>query len=737
MPATGSTRLMTGPAHRMSAERGDPVDAPAPTASTARPARRMLTHIQGLRAIAVGLVVLYHLWPARLPGGYVGVDVFFVLSGYLMTSSIVAGARSGRSVGAGLRDFYSRRVRRILPAALVVLAVTAVITLALVSRIRWAGYLHEILASTLYVENWSLAASSTDYLAAGTGASPVQHFWSLSVEEQFYLLWPVLILAVVALARHRTHRRVGRAVGARAGHQPSTAERWVPALVIGLIAVSLTYSILSTAQDSKFAYFDTFARLWEFGIGGLVAVAGGLLARVRAVAPLAAAASWLGLAGIAYSALAFSGGSPFPGWIALLPVLGAAVVVAAGEDARWGPQRLLAWRPVQFLGNISYSLYLWHWPLIVLFPTVVGNRLTTPVRIVLLVASVVVAWVSKVVIEDPFRRPAHTGGARLPAFWSRHVVLCTLVGMVVVGAGPGVGLISMTGQLSRAEAALLASRDSTPGCFGAEVLWSGGCPPAAVTLQSLTPDPLVATDDFPVQGCQQVASRGDVLSCVFGSTQPSATRVALAGDSHATQWLPALLAVATARNWRITTYVKSGCPLSTARAGDSCGDWNSAVLPELAAGDFRYVFVSARGFSGVDQDDSSDTGSYTAASMTAAFRLIGGRGAEVVAIRDIPQPANAGIANVPACVYGNAEPTRCVFAETRATRYDLMPAAVAADPGSRLLDMNKYFCTDNSCPSVIGNVLVYLDGGHMTATYSRSLAGPLGAELAHLGIPAP
>lgn len=700
--------------------------APAP------PTRKILTHIQGLRAIAVGLVVLYHLWPARLPGGYVGVDVFFVLSGYLMTSSIVAGTKSGRSIPAGLRDFYGRRVRRILPAALVVLAVTAVITLALVSRIRWAGYLHEILASTLYVENWSLAASSTDYLAAGTGASPVQHFWSLSVEEQFYLVWPLLILAVVALARRRT----APAHGSSSAQRPPAAGRWLPALVIGLIVASLAYSVLRTAQDSKFAYFDTFARLWEFGVGGLVAISGGLVARVRAVTAVAAVAAWSGLAAIAYSALAFTGGSPFPGWIALVPVVGTAVVVAAGEDARWGPQQVLAWRPVQFMGDISYSLYLWHWPLIVLFPTVVGNRLTTPVRIALLLASIAVAWISKVVIEDPFRRPAHTGGARLPAFWSRHVLVCTVVGMVVVGAGPAIGLVSLSGQLSTARAELSASRQREPACFGAQVLWSGGCTPAEVTLHSLTPDPLVATDDFPVQGCQQVASRGEVVSCVFGSTRASAVRVALAGDSHATQWLPALMRVATARNWNITTFVKSGCPLSTASAGDSCGDWNSAVLPQLAAGNFRYVFVSARGFSGVDRDESSDAASYTATAMSDAFRAVGARGAEVVAIRDVPQPANAGISSVPACVYGNADAARCVFAEKQATRFDLMPAAVTDDPGSRLLDMNRYFCTQGRCPSVTGDVLVYLDGGHMTATYSESLAGPLAAELSRIGIPA-
>ncbi|MDO9354042.1 MAG: acyltransferase, partial [Solirubrobacteraceae bacterium] len=306
----------------------------------------MRAEIQALRALAVGVVILGHSWPQAFSGGFVGVDVFFVISGFLITGHLVREVQ--RSDRISLIGFWARRVRRILPAAMLVLAVVIVATLAVVPESRWDTFLHEMRASGLYVQNWQLAGSATDYFAAAEGTqSPVQHYWSLSVEEQFYLVWP-LLLGGAALFLRGPYRRPGLVM-----------------LMGGVAAVSLAYSIAETSSDPAAAYFVTPTRVWEFALGGLLSllpVAAGHERR-RAVV------SWVGLLAIAVAVARYDDATAFPGYAALLPVLGTVAVVWAGlPRAPWSPSRLMAARPVQVVGGVSYSLYLWHWPLLILLP---------------------------------------------------------------------------------------------------------------------------------------------------------------------------------------------------------------------------------------------------------------------------------------------------------------------------------------------------------------------------------
>ena len=351
--------------------------------------------IQALRAVAIGCVVLYHFWPAALPAGFVGVDVFFVVSGFLITGLLVRDAeRFGR---VRLREFYVRRIRRILPAALVVLSTCAVATLLFVPRIEWRPFLQQVLSSALYVQNWHLARDSQIPRRADLESTPVQHFWSLSVEEQFYLLWPLLIIAALWLATRLGRRRLA-----------------VIAAMLGVATVaSFVHGVALTAQDHNLAYFSTLSRAWEFGVGGLLALApvivGDRLRRTRAVA------TWLGLAVIAAAALTFTDHELFPGAIALVPVLGTAAVIWAGMPrAALSLAPVAALRPVQWFGDISYSLYLWHWPVIMFAPFIMGRPSQAPVMVLLLVVSIVVAAASKRWIEDPFRRPVARERVRMP-----------------------------------------------------------------------------------------------------------------------------------------------------------------------------------------------------------------------------------------------------------------------------------------------------------------------------------
>ncbi|MFC9918056.1 acyltransferase family protein [Agromyces binzhouensis] len=349
--------------------------------------------IQALRAIAVCAVVLHHGWPAVAPAGYMGVDVFFVVSGFLITALLLReSARTGR---ISLKDFYLRRARRILPAAMAVLVAVTVLTYLVVPRVEWRSYFREVIASALYFENWLLAADSQDPARDDLASTPVQHFWSLSVEEQFYLAWPLLIIAALAFAARR-----------------SRDPRRALLVVLGAATIaSFAWNVVLTVQDHNLAYFSTFTRVWEFGVGGILAI---LVPEVAAGRErLRAAVGWLGLALIAVPIIVFRDPEVFPGVVVLVPVAGALAVIWAGMPAvGWSPARVTGTSAVQWTGDISYSLYLWHWPIFMFVPFITGVPSPPWLMVLLVIAAFAVAAASKRWIEDPARFGA--AGARRP-----------------------------------------------------------------------------------------------------------------------------------------------------------------------------------------------------------------------------------------------------------------------------------------------------------------------------------
>ncbi|MGI9821821.1 acyltransferase family protein [Agromyces sp. Marseille-Q5079] len=372
--------------------------------------------VQALRAVAVAAVVLHHGWPAVAPAGYMGVDVFFVVSGYLITALLVREVeRTGR---LSLSSFYVRRARRILPAAMTVLIAVSILTLALAPYRDWAAYFREIVASAFYVENWRLAIDSQNPASAALESTPVQHFWSLSVEEQFYLVWPLLILAALAFARLRR----GRAVP-------------MLAVVLGVTTVaSFIASLALTAADHNLAYFSTFGRAWEFGVGGLLAlVLGSSRFRATAAPSLRAAASWVGIALIVVPIATFRDDAAFPGLWALLPVTGTLAIIWAGmPEPRWSPAALVRLKPVQWTGDISYSLYLWHWPIFMFTPMLLGMPSPPWLMVLLVGLSLAVAAASKRWIEDPFRRRTGAVGAHPRVVMAAFTA--ALIGVLATGA---------------------------------------------------------------------------------------------------------------------------------------------------------------------------------------------------------------------------------------------------------------------------------------------------------------
>jgi peptidoglycan/LPS O-acetylase OafA/YrhL len=671
--------------------------------------------IQALRAVAVALVVGYHLTPGVVSGGYVGVDVFFVISGFLITSHLVREhERSGR---IALRAFYVRRIRRLLPAALLVLLVLVVAyAVVMPESTRQQGY-REIIASALYVENWVLAFSAVDYLGAAAAPSLVQHYWSLSVEEQFYIVWPLLIV-VVGWISLRT--------------SPGAGSRNRMIALWAVFGVSLLASIVVTAVDPEWAYFVTPVRAWEFAAGGLVALHAWRPVEGREAARTVA--SWAGLMAIAASALLYTPDTPFPGSAALVPVLGTVLVIVARDPrTRWSPMLLGRTAPVQFLGGVSYSVYLWHWPLIILYPVVVGHEPGWRGTAVVLVATLLVATASKRLVEDPFLRRRQ----RAPRFWPTAAATAGAMAVLVVVSTVQIGVID-----ARTAATAQQQQGIAEGpCYGARALADDGCSsPREIPADIDTG--FAATDyaDTTLGDCGKgdtVGAVGDAVECSFGD-EASDRLVVMVGDSHAGHWLPAVQSIAADEDWHVVTFFRSSCPFTEATPSASgvfqaaCEDWKARVhdrVAELAPDLALVASLSPYGYTDADFDpgpvDAMQDG-YVASLATLASSA-----SEVVVLRDTPFMQD----NIPDCL-GGANGTDCDRA--RATVLDAhadpLWAASALVPGVARVDLTDAFCDDITCFAVTGGVVIYRDHHHMGASYSRSLAPELWSRLDAAGV---
>ena len=658
--------------------------------------------MQGLRAIAVLAVVLYHFWPARVSGGYVGVDVFFVISGYLITGHLMRELTATGTVRLG--QFWARRARRLLPASLLVLLFCALVAMSpyLTPTSALPGEIREIVASTFYVENWFLALDSADYLNHAGDPTTVQHYWSLSLEEQFYVLWPLLMLLAAW-------------IGAR--YFRGSRRRAVIVTLAVVSAASFVFCVLFTITDPAPAYFVTFGRMWQFGVGALIALIPAL--RIRNVVG-SFVLGWAGIAVLVFVIFRFDAQTPFPGYAAALPTLGAAAIIAASNTSRWWyPTRLLSVRPARFVGDISYSLYLWHWPLIIIAPSVPFWGLTIYHRVALLALCFVLAWLTKRFVEDPARswktltsRPARV------TLWS------SLAAMLVVGGAAGVAWAANAPAYNDGVRAIAELREDPPDCFGAAFVLGDSCA-GTEWGDTILPAPGFAGADRPAdEQCFVQLNDARPVSCEFGPDAAGTPVVALIGDSHAYQLLPTFQKLAEENGWHLVTYVKGACPwnttpLSTPGAfGAACTQWRDAVRAQLADRDLDAVFTAAISTTPYAADGYDSVHDAAIAGYRDAWGEVLDRGIPVVTVVDNP--------------VWETDPNKCL--RTRATsecdgaRTDLL---VTDDPlrdagsgleGVTLLDFTDVFCAAERCSPVVGGASVYRDQDHLTVSFADTLA---------------
>jgi peptidoglycan/LPS O-acetylase OafA/YrhL len=711
--------------------------ARAPAADTFRP------DLEGLRGVAIALVILFHAGIPGASGGFVGVDVFFVLSGFLITGLLLREReRKGR---VGLAAFYARRARRILPAALVILVVTlgaSWLVLAPLDLPRVAG---DVAASALSVGNIRFAMEATDYFGADRAVSPVLHYWSLGVEEQFYLVWPALLVLTTRARQPRAALALALSV---------------------LVGVSFVFSFILTDASPAWAFFSLPTRAWELGLGGLLAATSIWHDRLpgRLLTPL----GWLGLGAILLALVAIDPATPYPGIAALLPALGTVAVIVAGARSR-SVGRVLGATPLRFLGLISFSLYLVHWPLFVL-PAAnlpIGEELPLNVRLGLIPIAILLGWASYAWIERPFHRGLRMSLPPRPVLATAGLAVALTV---AISVGAGFAAVADLGPDVSASTSAAVDGDGRPAATGAggaveetpdgagtrpgETAGSGATDHAGATPgpspdeSSPTPDgeaavsgpqPLpadvrpalarAAADAEPLEadGCLPGQRQVQPIRCVYGDPHGSTT-VALVGDSHAAHWFAAIEPIAKERGWRLVPFIKLSCrfiDMSTYsfwlhRDYTECDQWKTLVVRQVKELKPDLVILSVIR----DGETSSATDPDPVHQGKAMARLLEQLPGRIAIIVDTPNSRF----DVPACVSRHRSDVRsCETARSTALGPDpgVVERTAAEATGATLIDLTPLICPGDRCPVVLRGMIVYRDSHHLTATFARSLSAEI------------
>ncbi|SPM28055.1 acyltransferase, partial [Mycobacterium terramassiliense] len=693
---------------------------------------RFRPDIEGLRAVAVLAVVLFHAEAPGVGGGFIGVDVFFVISGFLITGMLWREVSGSGTVG--LRRFYGARARRLLPASAAVGVVTLIASAALLSPLQVRTVIYDGIASALYVGNMWFVLQNADYFSHSETPSPFQHYWSLGVEEQFYLVWPPMIIGTAWLIR-RLRRRTG-------ADETSSVRPYLVILFL-VAAVSFAASLALTDAWPPAAFFLMPTRAWQLAAGGVVALTASQWRRLPA--PLSAIAGWAGLGVILLTCTLLGTTTPYPGIAALLPALGTALVIGAGCAApAQGVGRVLGLAPIRAVGRVSYSWYLWHWPVLVLAAPLLEHPLGLAGRLATVVISGVLAVLTLRFIENPLRfAPSVRRSATLSlALGGAATAVAACVGVALLawaptptGHGAPAAALTVTAVRPPAGATMDAYDAAVQHAFAQVQNAVAASAELKAVPSNLEPPLAEAAAESKTMGhdsCARNLFEVAQPECASGDTA-STTTVAVVGDSHAAMWNPAFQQIAAQRHWRLEMLNKGFCPLLDLpiispllhREYTECEQWRGQIVARLQAERPRLVVLS------IARDYGAGTGlvSYDPAWIDGLTRLVQrlrGSGAQVLVLGPTPNPLSV----VPICLSDHLDDaTACAPPRSTAVNQAGIAAETAATKAGdgQYADLTELFCTADRCPVIVGNTLVYLDSNHVTLEYSRQLAPVIGA----------
>lgn len=698
--------------------------------------------VEGMRAVAVVAVVLFHLRISAFSGGFVGVDVFFVLSGFLITRLLL---RELATMGTiSLPKFWARRARRLLPASVLVVVVTVAAARWMLPPLSQRALATDATAAGAFVVNFVFANRLGDYFGAQLAEvqpSPLLHFWSLAVEEQFYLLWPVVL--VVATRRPRQYRRL------------------LIAIILAVAAASVLISIWTTDHRPTQAFYLLPSRMGELLAGAALASAGAAFVAVNA--QFRAALGWFGLLGIAVAVLTYRSDTVFPGYAMLLPVLCTVLVIVAGGagGAAGGPASFLKHPVAQWVGKHSYAIYLWHWPALVLFDAKFGP-LALPARIFVVALSVGIAAVSVRVLEDPVR---HSGWlAQRPrrglALGGGLCAVALTVGWMSSSGSPRLDsgrvaaapTLSVTVSPTSASLAVpvsvagtgdpSAASTTTPPPVSLAPLGAGDMSSLIAANRTVLEQGLASTDvpsnlrpslddvgadraEVYDDDCVAIGVEIELTPCRYGA-ENSITTVVLYGDSHAAQWSPALIDIAEDRGYQLIVLAKGGCPVAavsipTATLARTCPIWRDRAIEFIGSERPDLVIVSAwADYPNPDEEWSSgfSTTMSRLASLTPNLVVLGDN---PPTRRDPASCLSDNLRRVDACAAARSD---VVLARRLAIERD-----VAGALGATFIDTTDWLCTEIACPVIIGDILLYRDVSHITTVAARWFRPLLEASL--------
>ncbi|WP_328807042.1 acyltransferase family protein [Nocardiopsis coralli] len=653
--------------------------------------------IEGLRAVAALLIAVYHIWFGTVSGG---VDVFLLLTGFLVTGSLVRTLERGDRIKFGA--YWSKVAKRLFPAGAVVLGAVLAGTYLFMPRSQWTEIIGDVQASALYYGNWHLAFGAVDYMAENSAASPVQHFWSLAIQGQFYLVWPLFITAVSL-------------VGVWLGIRVRTAALSAVALVA---AGSFGYSLWITSNEPVWAYFDSGARLWELALGGLLAL---VVTRFALPGALRWAAGWLGLIALVACGFVISDTLPYPGYASLWPTTAAALIILAGageaENGRLSANRLLSARPLTWLGGHAFPLFLWHWPVLVFYLEVTDRvRPSLSGGFMVLGVSFLAALATTWVIDGGITRVTTRYKAPI---WSLAAGVLFVVPVLVASS-----LWSQEIDRDRTERLELSSNPMNyPGAavhLDQELATDLPVLPVYPDTSTVAEDTIEETSD-----CNAVAADDEMVLCEFGDPDADFT-IALVGSSHARHWFNALEAVVERQGWNMVMMTRNACQFSTEiqyRGGEeytNCTTWNQEVMTELETRDVDAVFGLAS-----LTDPREDKEEHVPDGFLQRWYQLDAMGIDMIAVRDTPRFDF----DVPECVDREGA-SECV-ADQRDSMAETAPFHHLAEvpDNTSFIDLTGYLCQGGECQGVIGNQLVYYDANHLSYAFSESLGAVLEPHL--------